>query len=774
MYNQHMDFLKELNDSQRKAVEFNDGASLVIAGAGSGKTRVLTYKIAWLLKNGMHPSSILALTFTNKAAREMKERVASMVGYQTARYLWMGTFHSIFSRILRNEADKIGYSKNFTIYDSSDSNSLIKSIVKELKLDEKAYKHGFVHSRISFAKNNLITPEAYQANTDLTKSDVYSKVPRLSEVYAIYCNRCKQADAMDFDDLLLQTNVLFRNHPEVLHKYQQSFGYILVDEYQDTNFAQYLIVKKLAEVHERICVVGDDAQSIYSFRGANIDNILKFKNSYNNAQIFKLEQNYRSTQTIVNAANSLIDKNSEQIRKTVFSEKETGKPIKILNVFTDLEEGIVVAQHINDLRYKDHFNFQNIAILYRTNSQSRVMEEALRKQGIPYRIYGGLSFYQRKEIKDVIAYCRLVCNPNDEEALKRIINVPARGIGDTTINKVLECAQLHAVSAWEVLNDVLKYNLQVNAGTATKLANFRNMISVFAQQIDTQNAYDLANSIIKTTGIISDTFVDKSPEAMSRLENVQELLKAIHEYCETRQSNGEASLLPDFLSEVSLLTDQDTDKETEKDKVTLMTVHAAKGLEFKAVFIVGMEEELFPSAYSTDNERNLEEERRLFYVALTRAEELCFISYSKSRFRNGKTNFSNPSRFIKDIDPQYLDAPKESTFEPKQSKFGNWDDDLEAERTIFQKSSFRKPDPIANFVPTPPKRLVKISNSQGDKIPTQNSSIPTGAFVKHAVFGIGKVLETNIVDGNEKAEIDFGEKGKKSLLLKFAKLEILK
>ncbi|HJV77200.1 MAG TPA: UvrD-helicase domain-containing protein [Paludibacter sp.] len=766
-----MEFLNELNDSQRRAVEYTDGASLVIAGAGSGKTRVLTYKIAYLLKTGMAPSSILALTFTNKAAREMKERVANMVGEKTARYLWMGTFHSVFSRILRSEAELIGYSKHFTIYDSSDSKSLIKSIVKELKLDEKIYKHGFVQSRISYAKNNLITPDAYSANTDLLKADIASHVPLMKDIYKIYCNRCKQADAMDFDDLLLQTNVLFRNHPDTLQKYQRLFGYILVDEYQDTNFAQYLIVKKLAEQHEKICVVGDDAQSIYSFRGANIDNILQFKNTYHKAQIFKLEQNYRSTKTIVNAANSLIDKNAQQIRKTVFSEKETGKPIKVLSVFTDYEEGFIVADNISDLRFKNNYHFQDIAILYRTNSQSRVMEEALRKQSIPYRIYGGLSFYQRKEIKDVIAYCRLVCNPNDEEALKRIINYPARGIGDTTVNKLIECSQLHAVSAWEVLTDMLKYNLPVNAGTANKLAQFRSMINVFAEQMPTQNAYDLANSIIKVSGVIADTYTDHSPESMSRQENVQELLKAIHEFCETRQADGEpTALLPDFLSEVSLLTDQDTDKETDKDKVTLMTVHAAKGLEFKAVFIVGMEEELFPSPFCTQSERELEEERRLFYVALTRAEELCFISYAKSRFKNGKTNFSNPSRFIKDIDQQFLDMPVEA--KPKQARIGDWDTDLETERNRFQ-SSFSKPVFKETILPQSPKRLVKVSSPAGSKITTENASIPTGAFVKHGVFGIGKVLETSLVNGNEKADIDFGEKGVKSLLLKFAKLEVL-
>ncbi len=764
-------FLNELNQSQRRAVEFTEGASLVIAGAGSGKTRVLTYKIAYLLKKGMQPSSILALTFTNKAAREMKERIAQMVGEKTARYLWMGTFHSIFSRILRSEANHIGYSKNFTIYDSADSKSLVKSLVKELKLDDKTYKHGLVQSRISYAKNNLITPEAYAANTDLLKADNASRVPLMKDIYKIYCNRCKQADAMDFDDLLLQTNVLFRNNPDILEKYQHLFGYILVDEYQDTNFAQYLIVKKLAERHEKICVVGDDAQSIYSFRGANIDNILTFKNTYKNSQTFKLEQNYRSTQTIVNAANSLIDKNAQQIRKTVFSEKETGKPIKVLSVFTDFEEGFIVANNITDLRFSSNYRYQDIAVLYRTNSQSRVMEEALRKQGIPYRIYGGLSFYQRKEIKDVIAYCRLVCNPNDEEALKRIINYPARGIGDTTVNKLIECAQLHAVSAWEVLTDMLKYNLGINAGTANKLAQFRSMIDVFAEQIQIQSAYDLANSIVKVSGLIADTYTDHSPESMSRQENVQELLKAIHEFCETKQADGEpTTFLPDFLSEVSLLTDQDTDKETDKDKITLMTVHAAKGLEFKAVFIVGMEEELFPSPFC-QSERELEEERRLFYVAITRAEERLFISFAKSRFKNGKTNFSNPSRFIKDIDVQFLDMPVEQ--KPKQGRFNDWDDDMETERNRFQSSFSKSTFNQRVELPVAPKRLVKLSSTSADKTPVQNGSIPVGAFVKHGIFGIGKVLETSISIGNEKADIDFGEKGIKSLLLKFAKLEVL-
>ncbi len=770
-----MEFLNELNDNQRQAVEYIDGASLVIAGAGSGKTRVLTYKIAYLLKKGLYPSTILALTFTNKAAREMKARIAAMVGEKTARYLWMGTFHSVFSRILRSEAERIGFSKNFTIYDSADSASLIKSIVKELKLDDKAYKASTVHSRISNAKNSLILPDAYRTNTDLTKSDMYAKVPRFAEVYKLYCTRCKQADAMDFDDLLLQTNVLFRDFPEVLDKYRNAFQYILVDEYQDTNFAQYMIVKKLSETHERICVVGDDAQSIYSFRGANIDNILQFKNAYTNTQTFKLEQNYRSTQTIVNAANSLIDKNQKQIRKNVFSEKEEGSLIKLITAFNDIEEGAMVAKEIVALSSKNDFQYQQIAILYRTNSQSRLQEEALRKNGIPYRIYGGLSFYQRKEIKDVIAYCRIICNQNDEEALKRIINVPARGIGDTTVSKIFETARNQAVSAWEVLNDMLGYNLPVNAGTATKLANFRNMISVFAAQLTTLNAYELVKSVVKTTGIISETFVDTTPESISRRENMEELLKAIHEFCEQREQNDEAAFLPDFLSEVSLLTDQDTDKESDSNRVTMMTIHAAKGLEFAVVFIVGVEEDLFPSSYSLDSEKNLEEERRLFYVALTRAEKRCYITNARLRFRNGQSNFSNPSRFIKDIDAKYIEASEERILQPKQSRFSNWDDDVEFERNRLQQSSgISNQRPVREPVYQQPSKLTRIKVETNPAQHVENAAYPVGTIVKHAVFGVGKVIETGIVNGNEKVEIDFGAKGTKSLLLKFAKLEVVK
>lgn len=771
-----MDFLKELNKSQLEAVTYTDGPSLVIAGAGSGKTRVLTYKIAYLLSQGISPASILALTFTNKAAKEMRKRIGELVGFQISRYLWMGTFHSIFSKILRNEASLVGFTKDFTIYDASDSKSLIKSIIKEMKLDDKVYKSGNIHSRISFAKNNLITVQAYYDNLDFLKADTQSRVPRTNEIYAIYANRCKQANAMDFDDLLLQTNILFRNHPEILEKYQDLFGYILVDEYQDTNFAQYLIIKKLAEKHEHICVVGDDAQSIYSFRGANIDNILKFQQTYKNAQLFKLEQNYRSTKNIVRAANSLIDKNSEQIRKTIFSENEEGNLIQVSSVMTDFEEAFNVANRIVDLRTNEFHKYRDIAVLYRTNSQSRVMEEALRKQGIPYRIYGGLSFYQRKEIKDVIAYFRLVTNNDDEEALKRIINYPARGIGDVTVEKLINTAQLHGVSCWPVLQDMLKYDLSVNAGTAKKLVQFRDMIDILSKQISTLDAYELAASIVKASGILSDAMNDHSAESLSRIDNVQELLKAIHEFSENKKKEEGAELvtLTEFLSDVSLLTDQDNDKDDDRDKITLMTIHAAKGLEFRTVFIVGMEEQLFPSPYA-ESPRDLEEERRLFYVAITRAEENCFISYSKSRFKNGQTNFANPSRFLKDIDKNYLEYKENSPVPGRShSLFNSWDEDVETERNRFRQTPFKPSAEKIFKEPQQSRKLKKLGSTLGEKTSIVNENLPVGTFVKHGIFGIGKVLETTIVNGNEKADIDFGEKGIKSLLLKFAKLEILK
>ena len=626
------EYLAELNESQREAVVYCEGPQLVVAGAGSGKTRVLTYKIAWLLKQGLRPSSILALTFTNKAASEMKERIAAMVGENTARWLWMGTFHSIFSRILRREAAAIGFPSNFTIYDAADSKNLIRTIIKEMQLDDKTYRPGMVQSRISNAKNALITWRAYEQNKELIESDIRCKVPELREIYKRYQNRCLQAGAMDFDDLLLQTNILFRDHPEILARYQDAFRYVLVDEYQDTNFAQHLIVKRLCEKQPHLCVVGDDAQSIYSFRGANIDNILQFRNAYPGCKLFKLERNYRSTQNIVNAANSLIDKNREQIPKHVYSEKEEGNKIRLLATYSDYEEAYTVAARIQEMKFAERNKYQDYAILYRTNAQSRLLEEALRKRNIPYRIYGGLSFYQRKEVKDVISYFRLVVNPHDEEAFKRVINYPARGIGDTTVQKLATAASTYNISLWQVLQAPLEYGVNINKGTAGKLAAFREMLAAFIEKLATLPADELALFIARESGLVNMLSQDRSTEGISKLENLQELLKGIVEFCEIRKEEGNAHVsLADFLAEVSLLTDQDDETDERRDKVTLMTVHAAKGLEFPNVFIVGMEEDLFPSAMSKESQRAVEEERRLFYVALTRAERNCLVSYARSR-----------------------------------------------------------------------------------------------------------------------------------------------
>ena len=614
-------YLDELNEGQRAAVLYNDGPSLVIAGAGSGKTRVLTYKIAYLLDQGYKPWSILALTFTNKAAREMKERIARQVGENLARYLWMGTFHSIFSRILRTEADAIGFSSNFTIYDASDSKSLVKSIIREMGLDDKTYKPGVVQSRISQAKNHLILPDAYAASGELYRADADAKMPQLRDIYLRYWERCRQSDAMDFDDLLVYTYQLFKSHPEICDKYATHFEYVLVDEYQDTNYAQHCIVQLLTGKHRRVCVVGDDAQSIYSFRGANIDNILNFTNLYREARLFKLEQNYRSTQTIVKAANSLIAKNREQIRKEVFSEKETGEPITVFCAYSDLEEAEIVGNRIMQLHSREHYGYSDCAILYRTNAQSRVFEETLRKKNIPYRIYGGLSFYQRKEIKDIIAYFRLTVNPNDEEAFKRVLNYPARGIGDTTLNKLVDAANRHKVSLWTVVNEPLAYGVDINKGTHTKLQGFRALIAGFVEAVPRKNAFELGKEIVFQSGIGREITQDRSPENLSRQENVEELMNGIHDFCATRQEEGNTHwLLSDYLSEVSLLTDQDSDRDTDLPKVTLMTIHSAKGLEFRNVFVVGLEENLFPGASAASSYKELEEERRLFYVALTRAE----------------------------------------------------------------------------------------------------------------------------------------------------------
>lgn len=774
------EFLNQLNESQREAVVYNEGPSLVVAGAGSGKTRVLTYKIAYLLQLGLPPYSILALTFTNKAAREMKERIAAITGEQTARRLWMGTFHSIFSRILRNEAEHIGYPSNFTIYDATDSKSLLKSIIKEMQLDDKVYRIGMVQNRISNAKNSLITYTAYEHNKELVESDMNAKVPLLREIYKRYQSRCLQAGAMDFDDLLLQTNILFRDHPAVLEKYRNFFRYVLVDEYQDTNFAQHLIVQRLCEGHGHICVVGDDAQSIYSFRGANIDNILQFKNLYTGCRIFKLERNYRSTQNIVNAANSLIDKNTRQIPKTVYSEKEAGSKVSVFTSYSDYEEGYAVSARINEMRgILGKFSYADFAILYRTNAQSRILEEALRKRGIPYKIYGGLSFYQRKEIKDVISYFRLIVNPHDEEALKRIINYPTRGIGDTTVGKLVGAATEYGVSLWTVLQAPLEYSLPINNGTAKKLSDFRSLIEAFIEEDKKLSAEELATLVVKRSGIVSDLFQDRSVEGVSKQENLQELLKGIAEFCEIRREEGmEQVAMSDFLAEVSLLTDQDNDKEENSDKVTMMTVHAAKGLEFTNVFVVGMEEDLFPSSLSKDNPRAVEEERRLFYVAITRAEQNCILSYAKSRYRNGKTDMCTPSRFLKDIDARYLDMPSDAgasdAFASAGERYG---------RPAFA-SPFRQRRAVEDDFVSPVKQaaqrqghLTKLKNTMESCFSaapaTDLSGLHVGSKVRHDRFGEGGIVSIEGEGGNAKATVAFDHFGQKQLLLKFAKLIVL-
>ena len=780
------EYLKQLNESQREAVVYTDGPSLVVAGAGSGKTRVLTYKIAYLLRQGLPPQSILALTFTNKAAREMKDRIASLTDERMVRRLWMGTFHSVFSRILRSEAECIGYPSNFTIYDATDSKSLLRSIMKEMQLDDKVYRPGMVQGRISNAKNALITYKAYEQNKELVQHDIDSKVPLLREIYKRYQNRCQQAGAMDFDDLLLQTNILFRDHPDVLEKYRSFFQFVLVDEYQDTNFAQHLIVQRLCEVHRRICVVGDDAQSIYSFRGANIDNILQFKNQYPGCRIFKLERNYRSTQNIVNAANSLIHKNTKQIPKTVYSEKEEGSKVSICSSYSDYEEGYAVAGKINDMRMQN-YDYADFAILYRTNAQSRILEEALRKRGIPYKIYGGLSFYQRKEVKDVISYLRLIVNPHDEEAFKRIINYPARGIGDTTVGKIIAAATGHNVSLWTVLCEPLAYGLNFNKGTVGKLQAFRELISAFITDAAEKNAYEIGADIIRQSGIINDVCQDNSPENLSRKENIEELVNGMSDFCAQRQEEGNPNvLLGDFLSEVSLLTDQDSDKDGDDEKITLMTVHSAKGLEFKNVFVVGMEENLFPSGMVGDSPRALEEERRLFYVAITRAEEHCFLSYAKTRFRYGKMEFGSPSRFLKDIDIRFLRLPQDAGMfrrvEEEAAAFrrenarGFAPDREDAPYGGKERVSVRpKQQIIAPTVPRNLKRVAPSANTASTSPSAGGSAnrVQQGQLIEHERFGLGEVLKVEGEGDNAKATIRFKNAGDKQLLLRFARFKVI-
>ena len=754
-----MNYLETLNPAQLDAVKNVDGPTMVIAGAGSGKTRVLTFRIAYLMEKGIDPFNILSLTFTNKAAKEMKERIGSIIGDTDSRNITMGTFHSVFARILRHHSEKLGYPSNFTIYDTQDSRSLLRTIIKELKLDDKVYKVAMVGSRISSAKNNLISAVAYETNSDVINEDRQSGRPRLFEIYKAYEKRCFLAGAMDFDDLLFKTNVLLRDFPDVLHFYQHRFKYILVDEYQDTNYSQYLLVKKLAAVFQNICVVGDDAQSIYSFRGANIQNILNFKTDYPDYKIFKLEQNYRSSQNIVNAANSVIAKNKDQIQKNVWTSNEVGQKIKVIRTLTDNEEGKLIAQQIFETKQNETANNSDFAILYRTNAQSRSFEEALRKHGLPYKIYGGLSFYQRKEIKDILAYYRLTANHQDEEAFKRIINYPKRGIGNTTIEKIIVAANHYSVSLWEIIESPAQYPTEIASGTRTKLNQFVTHIKSFAVDLDKKDAYTLAQHIAVTSGILKDLYADKSPEGVSRYENIQALLSGIKEFT-TSVSEGETAFLSDFMVDVALLTDADNEKDEDKDKVSLMTIHASKGLEFPYVFVVGLEENLFPSQMALNSRTELEEERRLFYVAITRAEKNCTLSFATSRYRWGNLITSESSRFIEEIDPQYLEL---ST--PYKS----------GGRSLNQTNLVNKTVGRIPAQTGPKRRLTKMSDAPKAKAgPTADSlDLKVGYNVKHERFGKGKIVA---LEGSPptKATVFFPKVGNKQLLLKFAKLDVIR
>ena len=753
-----MSYLNELNDAQRAAVEYNEGPQLVIAGAGSGKTRVLTYKIAYLLEHGIHAGNILALTFTNKAAREMKSRIANLVGDQVARYLWMGTFHSICTRILRQEAELIGYTRDFTIYDTTDSKSVIKHIVKDMQLDEKVYKPSTILSRISLAKNQLLSPTSYSSNRDYTMQDRFARIPEVSRIYSEYNRRLKACNAMDFDDLLFMTNMLFKNNEEVLHKYQEYFRYILVDEYQDTNYSQYLIVKRLAEPDNHICVVGDDAQSIYSFRGANIENILTFQKGYANAQLFKLERNYRSTQTIVNAANSLIRHNRGQIPKAVYSELSLGERLQLSTYMSDRDEGKAVAQQVK-LLHRQGYDYESIAVLYRTNAQSRVIEDELRHLGIPYRIYGGMSFYQRKEIKDAIAYFRLAVNPHDNEAFARVINYPLRGIGETTVMKVREASRLAACSMMEVVCNPEAAQLDVSAATQKKLAAFAEMINGFGARVATTDAYEFATMVMRETGVMREAKADTSQEGIARLENLEEMLAGIHEFVDQQLREGNTfTPMTEFLSEVSLLTDQDEKQEDNQPRITLLTVHAAKGLEFKVTFIVGLEENLFPSQFC-QAPKEIEEERRLLYVAITRSMERCYLTNARQRFRNGQTVFSSPSRFLKDIDTCYVQQTQSmSSFSPQPIKIQTHTTNTTSNSSSLSASGKLKS--VSKQVGSSTTKTRKEVRSEWKK---QDR-------VVHKVFGAGLVLDVYHENDNDKIDIQFDNVGKKTLLLTYAKL----
>ena len=793
------ELLQQLNESQQAAVVYCDGPSLVIAGAGSGKTRVLTYKIAWLLEQGMAPWQILALTFTNKAAREMKERIGRLVGEERARYLQMGTFHSVFARILRSEAEVLGFNSNFTIYDQSDARSLVKTIIKEMGLDDKVYKPASVADRISMAKNHLLLPQAY-AQSAWAADDAQQKRPQVTNIYIRYVERCRQANAMDFDDLLVQTWVLFQNHEAVRQKYVEKFHFVLVDEYQDTNYAQQAIVYQLTKERQKVCVVGDDAQSIYSFRGANIDNILNFQSQYTDAKLFKLEQNYRSTQLIVQAANSLIRRNERQIPKNVFSKNEHGEKLQLKPAYSDREEAMIVTQDIKRLRRQDHCDWSDFAILYRTNAQSRSFEEQMRKDNIPYRIYGGLSFYQRKEIKDVIAYFRLIANPNDEEAFKRIVNYPARGIGDTTVGKIIQTAQTYGVSLWQVIKEPVLIPIDVSKGTMTKIQAFRDLIEGWIGRVATEDAYTLGHDIIMNSGISKDIYSGRNPEDISRQENLEEFLSGMQDFVESRREEdmGDEVYLPDFLQEVALLTDLDSDEGDENDKVTLMTIHSAKGLEFPTVFIVGLEENIFPSPMCTSSMRELEEERRLLYVAITRAEKHCIMTCAQNRFRYGRMEYDTPSRFIRDIDPELLEVQSEAGGGKPcfgESSFGGsrsreWMQNPRPVATQFRADP--KPRAVAPRQAEKPvdpfgpnfKRLYQTvageSRGQGRCTPQAahsqtcpHDSLREGCQIEHQRFGVGTVTKIEGTGENTKATVTFRNAGTKQLLLKFAKFKII-
>ena len=816
-----MDLLNDLNEAQRAAVEYIDGPSLVIAGAGSGKTRVLTYKIAYLLSQGMKPWSIMALTFTNKAAREMKERIGKLVGNDLAQHLYMGTFHSIFSRILRAEAEHIGFNNNFTIYDESDSRSLIKAIVKEMGLDDKKYKPAAVHAKISMAKNNLMSAAAYESDAAIFEQNKRAQMPEVGKIFVAYVQRCKQANAMDFDDLLTLTYQLFREHEDIRHKYAARFDYVLVDEYQDTNHVQMSIVMQLCQEKLRVCAVGDDSQSIYSFRGANIDNILNYQRQFQGTRLFKLEQNYRSTQTIVEAANSLIKHNRNQIPKDVFSENAKGEKIQYKPAYSDKEEAAIVAKDVKRIKREDGCQYSDFAILYRTNAQSRSFEEEFRKQGIPYRIYGGLSFYQRKEIKDIIAYFRLVANPDDEEAIKRIINYPARGIGATTVMKIADCAHQNQKSFWEVIGAPERYGLAVNKGTMNKLETFRLLISSFIERAQTTDVYELGDAIIKESGISQDIMSGKDADDLARQENLEEFLSGMSAFVEERREEGrfDELFLQDYLQDVALLTDADSDGDKDEPRVSLMTVHAAKGLEFPTVFVVGLEENIFPSPLSAASLRELEEERRLLYVAITRAEKHCILTNAKNRWRYGKMEFDNPSRFIDEIDSKLIDSQDEAG----GSLFGSMSDQPEwarsqrprrpwedAEQPRYS-SRYQNSKPVASqFVADPKPSLsegnfksvralnaakrfmethsshpasrgigssaASVSSSSAAAASSAGSSscgLQEGMKIEHQRFGRGTVLKIEGTGENTKATVEFVHSGTKQLLLKYAKFMVV-